>query len=136
MEAEEPQKEIDDDIAQCLAENHTQFLRRELVEALHRVRDQNKIVIRTTRKRAKGADGENFRGSKFRGVSKNGSQWQVLIMVNKKKRYIGTISTEIEAARLYDKVAIQNHGVKARTNYDYTKEEILNVLNEPTILRL
>ena len=29
------------------------------------------------------------RGSKYRGVSKNGNQWQVLIMINKKKRYIG-----------------------------------------------
>ena len=32
------------------------------------------------------------RGSKYRGVSKNGNQWQVLIMINKKKRYIGNIN--------------------------------------------
>ena len=25
------------------------------------------------------------RGSKFRGVSKNGNKWQVLIMINRKK---------------------------------------------------
>ena len=76
------------------------------------------------------------RGSRFRGVSKNGSQWQVLIMVKKKKRYLGSFSKEEEAARAYDKVALQNHGNKAKTNYDYTKEEIEKILQEPKILKL
>lgn len=67
------------------------------------------------------------RGSKYRGVSKNGNQWQVLIMVNKKKRYIGNYKTEDEAASSYDIVAIQNHGKKAKTNFYYTPEEILKI---------
>jgi hypothetical protein len=29
---------------------------------------------------------KGLRGSKYRGVSKNGNQWQVLIMINKKKK--------------------------------------------------
>ena len=57
------------------------------------------------------------RGSKYRGVSKNGNQWQVLIMINKKKRYIGNAS-------FYDIVAIQNHGNKAKTNFYYTPQQI------------
>ena len=76
------------------------------------------------------------RGSRFRGVSKNGSQWQVLIMVRKKKRYLGSFSSEEEAARAYDKVALQNHGNKAKTNYDYTKEEIEKILQGPKLLKL
>ena len=56
------------------------------------------------------------RGSKYRGVSKNGNQWQVLIMINKKKRYIGN--------SFYDIVAIQNHGNKAKTNFYYTPQQI------------
>ena len=64
------------------------------------------------------------RGSKYRGVSKNGNQWQVLIMINKKKRYIGNYRNEEEAASSYDIVAIQNHGNKAKTNFYYTPEEI------------
>ena len=64
------------------------------------------------------------RGSKYRGVSKNGNQWQVLIMINKKKRYIGNYKNEEEAASSYDIVAIQNHGSKAKTNFYYTPEEI------------
>ena len=76
------------------------------------------------------------RGSKFRGVSRNGNQWQVLIMVNKKKRYVGSYSKEEEAARAYDKVALQNHGSKAKTNFDYTKQEVENILAAPQLLKL
>ncbi len=64
------------------------------------------------------------RGSKYRGVSKNGNQWQVLIKINKKKRYIGNYKNEEEAASSYDIVAIQNHGNKAKTNFYYTPEQI------------
>lgn len=70
-----------------------------------------------------------LRGSKFRGVSKNGNQWQVLIMINKKKRYIGNYKSENDAARAYDIVAIQNHGKKAKTNFFYTLYEIEKIKN-------
>jgi len=76
------------------------------------------------------------RGSRFRGVSKNGSQWQVLIMVKKKKRYLGSFSNEEEAARAYDKVALQHHGIKAKTNYDYTKEQVEEIMAGPKLLKL
>ena len=76
------------------------------------------------------------RGSKYRGVSKNGSQWQVLIMVKKKKRYIGSFSNEEEAAKAYDKVALQHHGIKAKTNYDYTKDEVDKIMAGPKVLKL
>ena len=67
------------------------------------------------------------RGSKYRGVSKNGNQWQVLIMIDKKKRYIGNYKTEEEATSTYDIVAIQNHGNKAKTNFYYSSDEILQI---------
>ena len=76
------------------------------------------------------------RGSRFRGVSKNGSQWQVLIMVKKKKRYLGSFPSEEEAARAYDKVALQNHGNKAKTNYDYSKEEVEKIIQGPKLLKV
>ena len=85
---------------------------------------------------------ENFeknrkpRGSKYRGVSRNGNQWQVLIMINKKKRYVGSYSKEEDAARAYDKVALQNHGSKAKTNYDYTKKEVEEILGSPQLLQI
>ena len=57
-------------------------------------------------------------------------------MVNKKKRYVGSYSNEEEAARAYDKAALQNHGSKAKTNYDYSEEELTRITNEPSILKI
>lgn len=68
------------------------------------------------------------RGSIYRGVSRNGNQWQVLIMINKKKSYIGSYSTEEKAAKEYDVVALCNHGKKAKTNFYYTPEEIEKII--------
>ena len=78
----------------------------------------------------------NRRGSRYRGVSRNGNQWQVLIMVCKKKRYVGSYSNEEEAARAYDKASLQNHGVRAKTNYDYVDDELRDILSQPPILKL
>jgi len=84
----------------------------------------------------KSAKGKKPRGSRYRGVSRNGNQWQVLIMVNKKKRYVGSYSNEEEAARAYDKVALQNHGTKAKTNFDYLDEEVKRILAKPPLLKI
>jgi hypothetical protein len=56
----------------------------------------------------------NSRGSKFRGVSVNGKSWQVFIVINKVKCYAGCVNTQVEAASLYDKLAIVFHGLKVR----------------------
>ena len=76
------------------------------------------------------------RSSKFRGVSKNGKHWQVLIMIKQKKRYIGNFCDEEEAAREYDKIAIQFHGPKAKTNFQYNEEEIKSILASPKLKKL
>jgi hypothetical protein len=79
--------------------------RRRLVEILSSKRTYE-IVIKPHKKAFKGDNVQNFRGSKFRGISKNGNSWQILVMVNRKKKYLGTLPTEEAAAKFYDKVAI------------------------------
>ena len=76
------------------------------------------------------------RNSKYRGVSRNGNRWQVLIMVSRKKRYVGTYATEDEAGRGYDIAALQNHGMKSKTNFSYSLDEIKQILSKPPILKL
>ena len=55
-------------------------------------------------------------------------------MVNKRKRYVGSFCDEEEAARIYDKVSLQNHGFKAKTNFFYSEEEIRNIIKSPSVL--
>lgn len=55
-------------------------------------------------------------------------------MVNKKKRYVGSFTCEEEAARVYDKVSLQNHGSKAKTNFFYSSDEISNIINGPSVI--
>ena len=71
--------------------------------------------------------GRNKRSSQYRGVSKNGNQWQVLMMINKNKSYIGSYPSEELAARIYDILALKNRGIKARTNFIYNRKQIKNI---------
>ena len=45
-----------------------------------------------------------------------------------KKKYKGQIRTERLAARIYDKRAIYAHGLKAKTNFSYTKRQLVRIL--------
>jgi len=64
------------------------------------------------------------RGSKYRGVSRNGNQWQVLIMFKNSKSYVGLYPSEEIAARIYDILAIKKRGIKARTNFKYNSRQV------------
>ena len=68
--------------------------------------------------------------SKFRGVSRNGNQWQVLIMSNNKKYYLGSYRSEEFAAKVYDIFAIKMKGIKARTNFTYNNIQIKNIFEK------
>ncbi len=60
-----------------------------------------------------------YRGSKYRGVTKNGKTWQVLIMINRCKKYFGKFNSEESAAKAYDELAMKFHGGKARLNFPH-----------------
>ena len=70
-----------------------------------------------------------YRGSKYRGVSRNGKTWQVLIMVNRNKNYIGNFKSEDEAARAYDEYAMKFHKNKARLNFAH--QGFIKYVNKP-----
>ena len=87
--------------------------------------DDDQIVLRRSPKPMS----KNSKLSPYRGVSNNGRKWQVMIMGFAKKIYFGGIPSEKEASHKYDKYAILMHGLEAKTNYDYTKRELCQILN-------
>ena len=73
-----------------------------------------------------------LRKSLYRGVSKNGKNWQTIVSSKYFKGYIGTYPTEELAARVYDLVSIKNSGIKAKTNFQYNSHQIQKI-NEAII---
>ncbi len=71
----------------------------------------------------------NGRSSKYRGVSRNGNNWQVFLMINRSKTYVGTYPSEEMAARVYDIMSIKYRGIKARTNFIYNNDQ-MKMINE------
>lgn len=59
-------------------------------------------------------------------------KWQMMIMGNQKKIYIGAVESEMEAAAIYDKISILIHGMKAKTNFSYTKQQVEEILAHPS----
>ena len=78
-----------------------------------------------------------YRGTNVRGVSKNGrSNWQILSMNQGVKIYLGTVDNIIKAAILYDIYCIQVKGLKAKTNFNYSKRELNAVLRLPSFMAI
>ena len=47
-----------------------------------------------------------------------------------KKHYIGSINSEERAATIYDRHAILTHGLRAKTNFSYSKQQIIDILEK------
>ena len=62
-------------------------------------------------------------------MSRNGKTWQVLIMVNRNKKYIGKFKSEDEAAKAYDEYAMKYHKNKARLNFEH--QGFIKYVNKP-----
>lgn len=54
--------------------------------------------------------------SKYKGVCRRGNRWEARVMKNKKTYWLGTFETQIDAARAYDKKAMELFGEFAKTN--------------------
>ena len=66
-------------------------------------------------------------GSKYRGVSKNGNKWQVLLTNDKIKYYFGNYNSQEVAAKIYDFFSLKFRGKKAITNFLYMDEQIQKI---------
>jgi len=92
-------------------------IRDNIIEGIKKYqRDLGKVIIEAQLPRKNHGNTKNdFRGSKYRGPSKNRKKWQVMKMINKETVRIGAVKTELDAARIYDFLAILTEGLIVST---------------------
>mmetsp|Transcript_16055 Transcript_16055/g.15776 ORF Transcript_16055/g.15776 Transcript_16055/m.15776 type:complete len:136 (-) Transcript_16055:31-438(-) len=101
-------------------------IKQKLISLRWRILNQYVSVFVSSKKKAKSVTKKNLkRRSKYIGVSKNNANWQALINVNQIKKYIGTFTNEIQAARAYDLYSVAMKGEEASLNFDYTPSDML-----------
>ena len=89
----------------------------------------NKLLIKPKKAKKDMIIQKRKRHSIYRGVSKNGNKWQVIIFSKYKKAYIGLYKTEEIAGRIYDIISIKNKGIKAKTNFVYNIHQIQKIID-------
>ena len=79
--------------------------KKNLLQQLQQIKDMDYMLVENKNKSVF-LQTRSQRGSRYRGVSKNGTKWQVTIVRGELKKYIGAVESEEIAARLYDKYAL------------------------------
>lgn len=98
----------------------------QLLRALEEITNSDAYIVTQTKKIQR--RNVSTRRSAYIGVSRNGPNWQSMISLNKRKSYIGTYSTENEAAYAFDYYSLLIHGLSAKTNFNYTKNEVYDLI--------
>jgi len=99
-----------------------------LLKVLNSITSLNVIIV-NGKKKAKSRQGPTSnKRSTFVGVSRNGPHWQGLITINKRKTYIGSYRTEEQAGLAFDFYSLLLHSLSAKTNFNYTKEDIVDMI--------
>ena len=92
----------------------------------HKIIFMNKSLIKKKKKK-RDYTKNNSRKSIYRGVSKNGKNWQTIISYKKNIKYYGVYPSDEIAARAYDIISIKNRGIKAKTNFKYDLHQIQKI---------
>ena len=53
-----------------------------------------------------------------------------MVMGNMRKYYSGSIKSEKMAAKIYDSFSIQTLGLRAKTNFDYKRKDLLKIIED------
>lgn len=97
----------------------------ETLEQLSKIVDKDRKMFKRTNKSAitPGHVPRKPR-AKFIGVSKNGTNWQSLIVINNNKVYMGTMKSQVEAATIFDFYSMITHYKSAKVNFDYSARQL------------
>ena len=87
------------------------------------------ILNKNTIKNSENKFKKLLRRSSYRGVSKNGKNWQVSLKKNNINYYLGNYTSEENAAKIYDIFNIHLRGNKAVTNFFYDEDKIKQINN-------
>ncbi|CAI2386998.1 unnamed protein product [Moneuplotes crassus] len=100
-------------------------IRARLIRLRTRIQNGRVTGFQSSRKKTRGTTDTSLgRRSKYIGVSKNNANWQALINQRNTKKYIGTFTDELEAARTYDLYAMAVQAQKACLNFSYSTQEV------------
>ena len=64
--------------------------RKKLFDSMKSQND-DEVIIKSSKKHHNKTIEDHSRGSEFKGVSKNGKSWQILMMIDKEKFYLGML---------------------------------------------
>lgn len=82
----------------------------------HNPLDNRRSNLRPCTKAENNRNSRPWAGKKYKGTSKNYKGWRAMITVNYERKYLGTFSSEEEAAMVYNKFALKHFGEFAYLN--------------------